>query len=214
MGKKQVLPLVCPNCSSNKIVRNGHHYGGKLHFLCNSCNKHFTEDVAKGYPVSKIPFPTVAYLLYFRKKIPEFSNMKAFRKFASQWLICLGIKKHEVSRQTVHYWLKVYEKDLEQIISFQEACVFVHGILSENLRDVPEEIIKKKIHPYKEALLFLEQSLGRRFCVDLSHRDPLFFKELTDIISKQEVYCHRLLVEDAQQLGQPTRGLFFAGVAG
>ena len=80
MGKKQVLTLECPNCSSNKVVRNGHHYGGKRHFLCITCNKHFTEDVAKGYPVSKIPFPVVAYLLYFRKKISVFSNMKLTNK--------------------------------------------------------------------------------------------------------------------------------------
>lgn len=211
MGKKQVLSLVCPHCSSNKIVRNGHHYGGKLHFLCNTCNKHFTEDVAKGYPISKIPFPVVAYLLYFHKKIPAFSNMREFRRFASQWLICLGIKKHEVSRQTIHYWLKLYESDFDKIISFQEACDFVHGILSDNIKDLTKEDIRAKTHPYKQTLQILGDFFGRSFCVDLARTDPVFFRELADIVSKKRLYCHLTVQIEGNRSGQ-SAGLFFRGV--
>jgi hypothetical protein len=136
--------------------------------------------------------------------------MRLFRRFVSQWLNCLGVKKGEVSRQIIHHWIKNFEPGLEEIISFKESRDFVHGILSENLRDVPEEVVRAKSHPYKAALRFLEYSLGLRFCVELSRSDPVFFNELVDIVSKQQLYCHRLVVES----GQPTAGLFFRGVVG
>jgi len=209
MGKK--LVLLCPRCNSEKIVSNGHHHQGKIQFFCKSCNKYFYEDPAKGYPPTNIPYPIIAYLLYFRKKIPAFSNMRLFRKFVSQWLNCLGVKKGDVSRQIIHHWIKNFEPGLEDVISFGEARGFVHGILSENLRSVPGEVIRAKSHPYKVALRFLEHSLGRGFCVELARHDPVFFKELTDIVSKQQLYCYRLVVEN-ERFGRPVGGLFFTGV--
>jgi len=210
MGKK--LALSCPHCSSDKIVRNGHPHGDKLQFFCHSCSRYFSADAAKGYPHTNIPYPIIAYFLYFRKKVPVFSSMRAFRKFVSQWLNCLGVRKEEVSRQIIHHWIKNFEPGLEDIISFSEARDYVHGILSENLRSVPEEVIKARTHPYKVALRFLEHSLGRGFCVDLARRDPFFFNELTNIVSKQQLYCYRTLVGDDQQLVRPASSLFFKGV--
>ena len=209
MGKK--LPLSCPHCFSQRIVRNGHPHGDKLQFFCHSCGKYFSKDVAKGYPHTNIPFPIIAYLLYFRKKIPAFSNMRVFRRFASIWLNCLGVRKGEVSRQIIHHWIKNFEPGLEDIISFCEACDFVHDVLYENLKGVPKGIVEAKTYPYKVVLHFLEHFLGRRFCVKLARQDPVFFKELTDIIIKQQLYCYQLVVED-ERVGQPTCGLFFMGV--
>jgi hypothetical protein len=210
MGKKQVLALACPHCSSYDIVRNGHPHSKQLEFFCKSCNKYFYENTIKGYPSTSTPFPIVAYLLYFRKRVPAFSNMRLFRRFVSQWLNCLGVKKGDVSRQIIHHWIKNFEPGLEDIISFKESRDFVHGVLSENLRDVPEEVVRAKSHPYKVALGFLEHSLGLRFCVELARRDPVFFNELVDIVSKQRLYCHRFVVES----GQSAAGLFFRGVVG
>jgi hypothetical protein len=209
MGKK--LALSCPHCSGHKIVRNGHPHRDKLQFFCHSCSRYFSEDAAKGYPHTNIPYPIISYLLYFRKKVPAFSNMRLFRRFVSQWLNCLGVKKGEVSRQIIHHWIKNFEPDLEDIISFDEARDFVHGILSDSLRGVPEDVIRAKSHPYKLALSFLEHFLGRGFCVDLVRSDPVFFNELVDIVSKQELYCHRLVVE-SERFGRPIRDLFFTGV--
>jgi hypothetical protein len=208
MGKK--LALLCPRCSSQDIVQNGHHHQRKAQFHCKTCHKYFYEDPAKGYPPTNIPFPVVAYLLHFRKKIPAFSNMRKFRRFVSQWLECLRIKKGEVSRQIIHHWIKQYEPYLENIINFQEAQDYVHNLLSENLKDVPKEEIKARTHPYRQTLKKLEESLGRRFCIELSRRDPVFFNELVDIVSKQQLYCHRL----DREFEQPTAGLFFRGVVG
>ena len=84
MGKS--ITTRCPNCFSEIVVKNGHHYGGKLQFLCRSCNKHFTSDSAKGYPPTKIPFPIIAYLLYFRRRVPGFSDMRKYRRFVNYWL--------------------------------------------------------------------------------------------------------------------------------
>lgn len=207
MGKK--LALKCPYCSSYNIVRNGHPHGDKLQFFCHSCSKYFSEDSAKRYPHTNIPYPIIAYLLYFRRKVPAFSNMRLFRRFVSQWLNCLGVKKGEVSRQIIHHWIKNFEPGLEEIIRFKESRDFVHVILSENLRGVPKEVVRAKSHPYKVALRFLEHSLGLRFCVDLARRDPFFFNELVDVVSKQQLYCHRL----AGEFEQPSvDGLFFKGV--
>lgn len=206
MGKK--LPILCPHCSSQRIVRNGHPHRDKLQFFCHSCNKYFSDDAIKGYPPTNIPFPIIAYLLYFRKKVSLFSNMREFRKFANQWLECLGIKKGGISRQIIHHWIKNYEHLLDKVISFEDACDYCHKILQQNLKGVSKDIVKDKTRPYKEALRLLEQYLGRDFCVNLARSDPVFFNELTDIVSKYPIYC-REPVQDEQQLG---RRLFFKGV--
>ena len=185
----------CPHCSSQNIVRNGHHYGGKLHFLCNTCHKHFTEDVLKGYPVSKIPYPLIGYFLYFRKKIPEFSNMRIFRKFVSQWLECLGIRTKDISRQTIHHWINQYDRDLEIILSFQEARDYTKQLLAKQIREIPQEIIHRETIPHTDALQIVQEIFGREFCVNLLRKDKIFFNELCDIISKYRVYCWNLLAK-------------------
>lgn len=209
MGKKPTI--VCPHCSSQKIKRNGHHYGKKLQFFCHSCGKYFSEDVARGYPTTKIPFPIIAYLLYFRKRIPAFSNMRVYRKFVSNWLKCLCIRDIDVDRHTIRYWIKNYESILEQIINFQETCDFVHGILSDNIKDLTKEDIRAKTHPYKQTLQILGDFFGRSFCVDLARTDPVFFRELADIVSKKRLYCHLTVQIEGNRSGQ-SAGLFFRGV--
>lgn len=208
MGKKQVLTLECPHCSSNKVIRNGHPHKDKLQYFCQSCGKYFSDDTAKGYPPTNIPFPVIAYLLYFRKKVPAFSNTRVYRNFVNQWLRCLGIKKGEISRQIIHHWIKNYEPLLERVISFEEACDYCHKILQEKLKGVSKEFVKEKTPPYKETLFFLEQYFGRIFLAKLARSDPVFFRELTDIVSKCQVYC-RESVEEDQRVG---RRLFFKGV--
>lgn len=37
----------CPNCSSNKIVKNGRIHNGKQRFKCNECNRQFVENPQK-----------------------------------------------------------------------------------------------------------------------------------------------------------------------
>ncbi len=37
----------CPNCSSQKIVKNGHIHNGKQRFKCNKCNRQFVENLQK-----------------------------------------------------------------------------------------------------------------------------------------------------------------------
>lgn len=208
MGKKQVVTLVCPYCSSNKIIRNGHPHKDKLQFFCHACGKYFSDDAAKGYPPTNIPYPVIAYLLYFRKKIPAFFNMREFRNFVNQWLRCLGIKKGEISRQIIHHWIRNYEPLLDRVISFEEACDYCHKILQEKLKGISKDIIKAKTHPYKKAIYSLEQFLGRDFCVSLARSDPVFFHELASIVSKYPVYCREPIVEKQQ----PGHHLFFKGV--
>ncbi len=173
----------CPYCSSQKIVKNGHHYGGKLQFLCKTCNKHFSEDVIKGYPTSNIPFPLIAYFLYFRRKVPEFSNMRKFRKFVNFWLNYLKVTDEEVSRQTIHHWINNYDKFLDKVISFSESRDFVRQRISKVL-PVP---VRKSI-PYGSALKVLEKKFGKAYCVGLARHDPVFFQEIVDIVSKHGVF--------------------------
>ena len=37
----------CPNCSSEKIVKNGHIHNGKQRFKCNQCSRQFVENPQK-----------------------------------------------------------------------------------------------------------------------------------------------------------------------
>ena len=38
---------ICPNCDSEKIVKNGHIHNGKQRFKCNECNRQFIENPEK-----------------------------------------------------------------------------------------------------------------------------------------------------------------------
>ena len=182
------LPLFCPHCSSQKIVRNGRHHLGKLQFYCNTCHKYFYEDPAKGYPPTSIPFPVIAYLLYSRQKVPEFSNMRKFRKFVNHWLQHLNISDQEVSRQKLHHWIKNYEQYLDRVITFPEARDYCKQRLAKPL---PE----RKPIPYRRALKILEHKFGKEYCFKLIRTDPEFFKELCEIISKHEVFCWEIFDE-------------------
>jgi len=173
------LPF-CPHCSSQKIVRNGSHKG-KLQFYCTTCHKYFSEDTAKGYPPTNIPFPIIAYVLYFRKKVPEFSNMRRFRKFVTHWLQHLNISDREVSRQKLHHWIKNYEQYLDRVITFPEACDCCKQRLA---KPHPEH----KPIPYRSALKILEYKFGKAYCIKLIRTDETFFKELADIVSKHGVF--------------------------
>ena len=199
----------CPHCSSEKIVRNGHHYGGKLHFLCNTCHKHFTIDVLKGYPITKIPYPIIAYLLYFRRNIPSFANMRAFRRFVSQWLECLDIRTQDISRQTIHHWIHHYEKDLENTISFQEARDYVKTILSKKKASLPSDIVAKLVIPHTTALQIIVESFGHRFSTELARKNKSLFIELTDIISNYRIYCWKR--SDREETRRDPR-FFFQGL--
>jgi len=205
MGKPTIS---CPYCSSYQVVRNGHPHSKKLEFFCKSCHKYSYEDTAKGYPPTNVPFPVIAYLLYFRKKIPAFSNMREYRNFVNQWLRCLGIKKGEISRQIIHHWIKNYEPLLDEVINFEETRDYCHRILQEKLKKVSKEFVKEKTHPYKETLFFLEQYFGSNFLTKLARSDPIFFRELTSIASKYPIYC-RESIESKQEL---RHRLFFKGV--
>jgi len=200
--------LFCPHCGSYKIVRNGHPHNDKLQFYCHTCNKYFSEDAAKGYPPTNIPYPVLAYLLYFHKKVPEFSNMREFRKFASQWLNFLEIKRGEVSRQIIHHWIKNYEPDLEKVISFQEARDYCHRVLSNVIGGIPDKVKKDKIIPHTQVLKIIKESFGSNYFVDLIRSDRAFFDELCDLVSKYELYCQQLLKDE--RLGRPKWRPFFA----
>jgi hypothetical protein len=173
----------CPHCKSKKIIKNGHHYGGKLQYLCKTCSKHFTEDVIKGYPTSNIPFPLISYFLYFRRKIPEFSNMRKFRKFVNFWLQYLKVSDIDVSRQTIHHWINNYDVFLDEVISFSESKNFIQQKISKVVPIPAHNPI-----PYGTALNVLEKKFGKKYCVNLTRHDPVFFQELVDIVSKHGVF--------------------------
>jgi hypothetical protein len=182
------LPLFCPHCSSQKIVRNGYHHKGKLQFYCTTCHKYFYEDPARGYPPTSIPFPVIAYLLYSRQKVPEFSNMRKFRKFVTHWLQHLNISDQEVSRQKLYHWIKNYEQYLDRVITFSEA----RGYCKQRLAKIGKPLPEHKPIPYGRALKILEHKFGKAYCVKLIRTDETFFKELVDIISKHGVFSWEL----------------------
>ena len=196
-GVNRKLLLSCPYCKSDKVVKNGHHHKGKLQLFCTSCHKYFYEDPAKGYPPTCIPFPVIAYLLYFHKKVPEFSIMRRFRRFVNHWLQYLDVVKQDVSRQTIHHWINHYEKNFDKIITFQEARDFCNQRLCE-ITKISSASAPKPIS-YWRALKILECKFGRAYCVDLIKKDEDFFKEFCDIISKHDVFCWEFL--DKNHLG-------------
>ena len=193
----------CPHCNSEKVVQNGHPHRGKLQYFCHTCHKYFSEDTAKGYPPTNIPFPIIAYVLYFRKKVPEFSNMRVFRKFVSHWLGFLRIKDKEVSRQILHHWIKHYESNFESIISFHEAREYCKKLLAQEIKDIPKEVVARKTVPHIGALRVLRDKFGQQYCFDLIRKEEEFFDELCEITSKYEVYCWKHL--DKEWLGRSKR---------
>jgi len=182
-GKGNKTLYFCPYCKSANIIQDRHPSIGKIQYYCKSCKKYFSEDTLKGYPPSNISFPIIAYLLYFRRKVPEFSNMRKFRKFVNFWLKYLRISDEEVSRQTIHHWIKNYEKYLDKVISFPESRDFVRQQISK-VHPIP---VYKPI-PYGGALRILERKFGKAYCVGLIRHDPVFFQELVDNLSRHGVF--------------------------
>jgi len=168
-------------------VQNGRPHSDKLQFYCHSCKKYFSEDAIKGYPPSNIPFPVIAYLLYFRRRIPEFSDMRKYRRFINHWLRYLEITDKEVSRQAVHHWIKNYEPLLDKVITFRAARDYCKEVISRVAKPVPDRVL-----PYARALQILIEKFGREYCVDLLRSDEEFFKELVEAVSKHEVYSWEL----------------------
>jgi len=178
------LILFCPNCKSQNIVINGHYHNGKPQFFCKKCKKYFYENSSKGYPPTNIPFPVIAYFLYFRRRIPEFSNMREFRKFVNHWLKYLEIKDKDSSRHIINHWIKNYEKYLNKIITFSEASNYVHNRLKKLDKARPSVLPI----PYKRALIVLEKKYGKHTLVNLLKTDKEFFTELVEIVSKHGVF--------------------------
>ncbi len=187
-GKDKKLQFFCPHCNNTNIIQDRHPNIGKIQYYCKSCKKYFSEDTLKGYPPSNIPFPLIAYLLYFRRKIPEFSNMRKYRKFVNYWLKYLKVSDQEVSRQTIHHWIKNYDKFLDKVISFSKSRDFVRQRVSE-VHPVP---VRKPI-PYGRTLKVLEKKFGKTYCVDLARHNPVFFQDLVDIVSKHGVFIWEFL---------------------
>jgi len=186
-GTDDKLLHFCPNCSSKKIVKNGHHHQNKIQFYCPTCKKYFFLDSLKGYPPTTIPFPVIAYLLYFRRKIPEFSNMKKYRKFVIFWLNNLRISGKDISRQTIHYWINNYDSYLDNVITFDESRDFVRHRVSKILPPVHKPL------SYGSALKVLEKKFGKAYCIGLVRSDPVFFQELCDVISRFGVFGREFL---------------------
>ena len=117
--------------------------------------------------------------------------MRKFRKFVNFWLNYLRVTDEEVSRQTVHHWIKNYEKYLDKVISFPKTRDFVRQQISE-VHPVP---IRKPL-PYGRALKVLEKKFGKPYCVSLIRHDPIFFQELADIVSKHGMFDWEFLESD------------------
>jgi len=167
-------------------------HNGKLQYFCKSCNKYFTIDSLKGYPPTSIPFPVISYLLYFRRKIPEFSNMRKYRKFVNHWLKYLKASDQEVSRQTIHHWIKNFENLLDNVITFLEASAFCKSRLNQLIKVRPPQ----KVIPYRRALRILEQKFGKTNLLHLIKKDEVFFKELVEVVSKHGVFGWEFLESD------------------
>jgi hypothetical protein len=116
--------------------------------------------------------------------VPEFSNMRKFRKFVNYWLSHLGIIKNPLSRQTLHHWFSNYEKYLDKVITFEETCRFWRKNYSELIDSLPEPI--KKIDR-SEALEVLKNRFGSDFVVSLIRKDERFLVEFCHLISNHNV---------------------------
>ncbi len=177
MGKDSLS--ICPHCRQDALVFNGHPHGAKQEIFCKSCGKYFTEDALKGYPSTNIPFPIIAYCLYFRRTIPSFSNMREYRGFVNDLLSRLQVTKGDVSRQTIHHWTKNFDPLLGEVITFAEAREYVHSRLKQTRPVSPI--------PYRRVLKVLEHKLGRSRLLQWIREENPYFHELAFIISRTAV---------------------------
>ena len=116
--------------------------------------------------------------------------MRKFRKFVNHWLKHLKISDQDVSRQTIHHWIKNYEKDFEKIIIFSESKNYCKRRLDRIAKTLPTP---RKAIPYSLALKILERKFGKPYLVNLIKTDEEFFKELIENVSKHDVFCWELL---------------------
>jgi len=181
MGK--LLGYYCRYCNSNQVVQSRHPLEGKIQYFCKSCGKYFTKDSLKGYPSTNIPFPVIAYCLYFRRTIPSFSNMREYRTFVNDLLSQLQVTKGDVSRQTMHHWITKFDPLLDNVITFAEAREYVHSRLKKTRPVSPI--------PYRRVLKLLEKKLGRSRLLQWIHDDEPYFHELAFIISRTTVLAPR-----------------------
>lgn len=187
-GSNKKLLFVCPHCNSKDIVRNGHPHSRKLEFFCKKCHRYFYEDTIKGYPSTNIPFPVIAYLLYYRRRTPEFSNMRHFRVFVNHWLKILGISKTGVSRQTIHHWINNFDRLLDDVITFTEAQEFI----SRYTGKIPSYSVKLT---HSDALGVLRKKFGHDYVLGLIHSDPDFLSDFCRVIGKFGVFSWNISVE-------------------
>jgi hypothetical protein len=183
MGRKTAI--ICPHCTSGRIVRNGHPHSDKLQYYCTSCGRYFSEDALRGFPPTNIPFPVIAYLLFYRRRTPEFSNMRRFRVFVNHWLRLLGISETGVSRQTIHHWINNFDKLLDDVITFSEAREFIEGYTEK----IP---VYSVAFSHSEALGVLSSKFGREYVVGLIRSDPVFLNDFCRSIGKFGVFSWEL----------------------
>ena len=183
-GMDADLHNFCPHCGSNKLIKNGHPHGGKHEYICKSCKRYFTKDSLKSYPLTNIPFPVIAYLLYFRRKVPELSNMRKYRPFVNYWLKYLEFYDHDISRQSIHHWFNNFDSLLDKIITFNDARNFCQNRIKELSKVRPP----KKAIPYQSTLQILTHKLGKKRVILLIRQDETFFREFVEIVSKHGVF--------------------------
>ena len=179
MGK--TTKLICPHCTSDRIVQDRHPLKGKIQYYCKTCNRYFSQDTLKGFPPTNIPFPIIAYLLYYRRHTPDFSNMRRFRVFVNHWLKLLGISRVGVSRQTIHHWIDNFDRLLDDVITFNEAKEFIEGYTEK----IPFYSV---VFSYSEALGVLKKKFGYEYVVGLIRSDPLFLSDFCRSVGKFGVF--------------------------
>jgi transposase-like protein len=118
--------IYCPKCGSSKVINNGKPQKRKRQWKCKDCGRYFLEDVLKGYPSTKYPFPIIALVLYHYRYSLDKSDIKKFKNFTNHLLHRIGFIKENVSRHTIYYWIKTYEPKLDTYnISLEEARKFI-----------------------------------------------------------------------------------------
>jgi hypothetical protein len=121
--------------------------------------------------------------------------MRAFRKFVSQLLICLNIRKKEISRQTIHHWINEYDKNLETIISFPEASAYCHTIFQNVEKHHQRELTHYSIS-HTDVLRILEKNIGQKLCEALNRQDNTFFNDLCELTKRSTILCTTLLEKE------------------
>jgi hypothetical protein len=119
--------------------------------------------------------------LYYRRRTPEFSNMRRFRVFVNHWLRILNISKTGVSRQTIHHWINNFDKLLDDVITFAEAQDFINRYTEK----IPAYSV---VFTHSEALGVLSNKFGREYVVGLIRSDPVFLNDFCRSIGKFGVF--------------------------